>query len=96
MGRPEWLLPRGSNCAVLSSHSCLQSLRDVNPHQNKRIDGQERGKERLAWKTLRFHPPFSPPHLKSDSVRLYLHLGGRKGEAGCVIRVCSGFLFVPV
>lgn len=57
MGRPEWLLPRGSNCAVLSNRSCLQTVGDDIAHQSEGIDGQERGKERLAWKNLESSPP---------------------------------------
>lgn len=58
MGRPEWLLPRGSNCAVLSNRSHLQTLRDDIAHQSEGIDGQERGKEKLAWET------WNPPPIK--------------------------------
>lgn len=34
----------------LSSHFCFQSFRDNIAHQNK-VNGQERGKERLVWKS---------------------------------------------
>lgn len=52
----------------LSSHFCFQSFRDNVAHQNKKANGQERGKERLVWKSSGlekdfFFCLFSPPRL---------------------------------